>query len=157
MHNREIALCGALVISFPQLSFVLTLFLSNTMKKLRKSWNFWTSSWNKTDKSLPTFRGDHSIFNHYFSLACFREWNLWLEMIDTLVINFWRFRWISAVSRKVLTFLESALRHFEVSGLKITAGQRTMSGLIVGLTGQTLVWPVIFGCLSLDAFCSITL
>ena len=28
-------------------------------------------------------------------------------------------------------------------GLKITAGQRTMSGLIVGLTGQTLVWPVI--------------
>ena len=42
-------------------------------------------------------------------------------------------------------------------GLKITAGQRTMSGLIVGLTGQTLVWPVIFGCLSLNAFCSITL
>ena len=29
------------------------------------------------------------------------------------------------------------------SGLKITAGQRTMSGLIVSLTGQTLVWPVI--------------
>ena len=29
------------------------------------------------------------------------------------------------------------------AGLKITAGQRTMSGLIVGLTGQTLVWPVI--------------
>ena len=32
------------------------------------------------------------------------------------------------------------------------AGQWTMSGLIVGLTGQTLVWPVIFGCLSLNAF-----
>ena len=31
------------------------------------------------------------------------------------------------------------------AGLKIMAGQRTMSGLIVGLTGQTLVWPVIFG------------
>ena len=29
------------------------------------------------------------------------------------------------------------------SGLKITAGQRTMSGLIVGLTGQTLVLLVI--------------
>ena len=29
------------------------------------------------------------------------------------------------------------------TGLKITAGQQTMSGLIVGLTGQTLVWPVI--------------
>ena len=29
------------------------------------------------------------------------------------------------------------------TGLKITAGQRTMIGLIVGLTGQTLVWPVI--------------
>ena len=43
------------------------------------------------------------------------------------------------------------------TGLKITGGQRTMSGLIVGLTGQTLVWPVIFACLSLNAFCSITL
>ena len=31
------------------------------------------------------------------------------------------------------------------AGLKITAGQRTMSGLIVYLTGQTLAWPVIFG------------
>ena len=31
----------------------------------------------------------------------------------------------------------------DIAGLKITAGQRTMSGLIVGLTGQTLVWPVI--------------
>ena len=28
---------------------------------------------------------------------------------------------------------------------KITAGQRTMSGLIVDLTGQTLILPVIFG------------
>ena len=35
---------------------------------------------------------------------------------------------------------------FEVStGLKITAGQQTMSGLIADLTGQTLVLPVIFG------------
>ena len=29
------------------------------------------------------------------------------------------------------------------TGLKITTGQRTMSGLIVRLTGQTLVFPVI--------------
>ena len=28
------------------------------------------------------------------------------------------------------------------AGLKITAGQRTMSGLIVDLTGQTFVLPV---------------
>ena len=28
------------------------------------------------------------------------------------------------------------------AGLEITAGQRTMSGLIVDLTGQTFVWPV---------------
>ena len=55
-----------------------------------------------------------------------------------------------------------------ISGLKITAGQRTMSGLIVDLTGQTLVWPVIltghlwiqtfyniFHKLSLNAFCSV--
>ena len=31
------------------------------------------------------------------------------------------------------------------TGLKIMAGQRTMSGLIVDLTGQTLILPVIFG------------
>ena len=30
----------------------------------------------------------------------------------------------------------------DVAGLEITAGQRTMSGLIVDLTGQTFVWPV---------------
>ena len=32
-----------------------------------------------------------------------------------------------------------------LTGLKVTAGQRTMSGLIVDLTGQTLILPVIFG------------
>ena len=31
------------------------------------------------------------------------------------------------------------------TGLQITAGQRTMSGLIVDLTGQTPVLPLIFG------------
>ena len=30
-----------------------------------------------------------------------------------------------------------------VSGLKITAGQRTMSGLIADLTGETFILPVI--------------
>ena len=30
-----------------------------------------------------------------------------------------------------------------VAGLEITVGQRTMSGLIVDLTGQTFVLPVI--------------
>ena len=34
-------------------------------------------------------------------------------MIDTLIIRFRCFDWISAVSRKVLTFLEIALQHFE--------------------------------------------
>ena len=43
-----------------------------------------------------------------------REWNLWLEMINTLIINIRRFDWISSVSREVLTSLESALRHLEV-------------------------------------------
>ena len=79
-----------------------------------KSWNFWTSSWIRSDKSLLIFRGDHSILNHYFSLAGWREWNLWLKMIDTLIICFWRFRWISEVSRKVLILAESALQHSEV-------------------------------------------
>ena len=47
-----------------------------------------------------------------------------------------------------LLFLESASSTFSFfletikSGLEITAGQRTMSGLIVDLTGQTFVWPV---------------
>ena len=52
------------------------------------------------------------------------------------------------------------------TGRKITAGQRTMSGLNVDLTGQTLFLLVIFGCehfiiftiqLSLNAVCSIRL
>ena len=33
-----------------------------------------------------------------------------------------------------------------MAGLIIMAGQQTMSGLIVGLTGQTLVSPVILTC-----------
>ena len=42
------------------------------------------------------------------------------------------------------------------AGLKITAGQRTMSGLIVGLTGQTLVLPVILtGHFWMRTFCNI--
>ena len=32
--------------------------------------------------------------------------------------------------------------HYKITGLEITAGQRTMSGLIVDLTGQTFVLPV---------------
>ena len=32
--------------------------------------------------------------------------------------------------------------HIVTPGLEITAGQRTMSGLIVDLTGQTFVLPV---------------
>ena len=59
---------------------------------------------------------------------------------------------------------------FMSSGRKVMAGRRTMSGLIVDLTGQTLVllfiltghfWMrtfIIFSIwLSLNAFCSITL
>ena len=37
-----------------------------------------------------------------------------LETIDTLITDFRRFDWISAISRKGLTLLERALRHFEV-------------------------------------------
>ena len=34
------------------------------------------------------------------------------------------------------------MMHDTIAGLEITAGQRTMSGLIVDLTGQTFVLPV---------------
>ena len=68
--------------------------------KKTKSWNLWTSSWIRTENNPSTFRADH---------ARSREWNLWLE-----IINIQRFEWISTVSRKVLTLLESALRHLEV-------------------------------------------
>ena len=70
---------------------------------------------------------------------------------------------VEPVSIKVYSNFGNSFLH---SGLKITAGKRTMSGLIVGLTGQTLALPVIFGCehfiifsiwLSLNVFCSITL
>ena len=53
-----------------------------------------------------------SSFINQFSLARLREWNLWLEVIETLIITLPRFDWISAVSRKVLALLESALRYF---------------------------------------------
>ena len=57
----------------------------------------------------------------------------------------WRFR---PSCRR--SFLKSLIFLLEVvnfnttllSGLEITAGQRTMSGLIVDLTGQTFVLPV---------------
>ena len=47
---------------------------------------------------------------------------------------------VEPVSIKVYSNFGNSFLH---SGLKITAGQRTMSGLIVGLTGQTLALPVI--------------
>ena len=68
---------------------------------------------------------------------------------------------------QIITRADYSIRSSD-AGLKITAGQRTMSGLIVDLTGQTLVWPVIltghlwirtfyniFHKLSLNAFCSV--
>jgi len=36
----------------------------------------------------------------------------------------------------------ATVHRLTVTGLEITAGQRTMSGLIVDLTGQTIVLPV---------------
>ena len=44
-----------------------------------------------------------------------------------------------------MTKLETSINPLfsnSISGLKITAGQRTMSGLIEGLTGQTFDLPV---------------
>lgn len=54
-----------------------------------------------------------SILNQYFSFAGLREWSLWLEMIDSLIIHFRRFDWMNAVSGKVLTSLKTALGQFE--------------------------------------------
>ena len=53
-----------------------------------------------------------------YSHSSFLAWplervKLWLEMIDSLIIRFRHFDWISAVSRKVLTFIDSELQHFE--------------------------------------------
>ena len=57
----------------------------------------------------------------------------------------WIFLYICLCSRAVNEFLLLVLYECtSQSGLKITAGQRTMSGLIADLTGQTLVLPVIF-------------
>ena len=91
--------------------------------KKRKSWNLWTSSWIRTEKNPPTFRGDQqSSFKNRFSLARLLACLLacesgicgsrWL----TLIINIQRFDWISTVSRKVLTLARtSAPWGFEVS------------------------------------------
>ena len=78
-------------------------------------------NWEKP--RLPTFRGDqhpHSSINSRLlvceSEICRSRW---------LTLNFRRFDWISAASRKVLTLLESTLRYFEV--LKFLWQQRTTS------------------------------
>ena len=71
----------------------------------KKSWNFWTSSWIRTEKSLPTFTFCGDQYSRSLFLACsllrlkVLAWDDW----DSLIINFWRFNWISAVSRKDLT------------------------------------------------------
>ena len=44
------------------------------------------------------------------------------------------------VSGKIVSFIFPT--QYSDTGLEITAGQRTMSGLIVDLTGQTFVLPV---------------
>ena len=75
-----------------------------------------------------------------------------MEVITVTFFNAVTIVDVLTASNNGVNFVEA-----QTTGLKITAGQRTMSSLIVGLTGQTLVWPVIFGCLSLNAFCSITL
>ena len=53
-----------------------------------------------------------------------------LFLVLLFVFNFDLFKFLAAILEKGL------------SGLKITAGQRTMSGLIEALTGQTFDLPV---------------
>ena len=99
------------VILFPGPSIVLTMRLSN---KKEKTWNFQTSSWIRTEKTYQYFV-EITEYSHSSFLAWPRERvKLWLQMIDALIIRFRRFDWISPVSRKVLTFLESELQHFVV-------------------------------------------
>ena len=52
---------------------------------------------------------------------------------------------MSTVMAKLITALDLhyPMIQFLITGLQITAGQRTMSGLIADLTGQTPVLPVI--------------
>ena len=52
--------------------------------------------------------------------------------------------WYIAFHTKITTACVNAKKKnpCEITGLEITAGQRTMSGLIVDLTGQTFVLPV---------------
>ena len=64
--------------------------------------------------------------------------------ICTIFNEHFRARLVLFGSNVVMSY---SVRKFNVqykSGLKITAGQRTMSGLIADLTGQTLILPVIF-------------
>ena len=111
--RRKIAIRGTYVISFPRPSYALTLCVSNKKGKYEISEPVHESELkNPPNISLRSL----SILIHPFPLDLdrVREWKLWLEMNDTLIISFQGFDWISVVSRKVLTFLESALWHFEV-------------------------------------------
>ena len=71
------------------------------------------------DQNWKIYQYFVEITEYRYSHSSFLAWprervKLWREMIDTLIIRFRRFDWISAVSRKVLTFLESELQHFDV-------------------------------------------
>ena len=49
---------------------------------------------------------------------------------------------VETLSSHGVTSENKTIHTLPFSGLEITAGQRTMSGLIVDLTGQTFVLPV---------------
>ena len=57
------------------------------------------------------------------------------KVVESLSSN-----WVTLENKTIHTL---PLPYIQISGLQITAGQRTMSGLITDLTGQTPVLPVI--------------
>ena len=78
------------------------------------------------------------------------QWNGHDVVISIDGVFFYRTLWafselvaaISAALHETFVLSKYANSVSQFSGLEITAGQRTMSGLIVDLTGQTFVLPV---------------
>ena len=101
----------------------------------------------------PVKTNPSTNFKHHFQHWCNQKLNPLVQKSETRKMNKFSketvffFTFCSSFLLFVFIYIFLFFYIFSVglytTGLKITAGQRTMSGLIVGLTGQTLVLPVI--------------
>ena len=85
--------------SFPQPSLALTLFLSNTAKERNRENSQPALAHEPELRKTYLHFVEISILNQYFSVAGLREWNLWLEMSDSLITSDALIGWMQSQGR----------------------------------------------------------